>query len=60
MEELSFLGHPRVLLNTSFNLHGRSMVRTASDALKDFLDCDLILCCWEISLQKEKIILKIY
>ena len=41
MEELSFLGHPRVLLNTSFNLHGRSMVRTASDALKDFLDCDL-------------------
>jgi len=42
MNDLSIIGHPKVLLNTSFNLHGRSMVRTASDALKDFLDwCEL-------------------
>ena len=41
MNDLSSIGHPKVLLNTSFNLHGRSMVRTASDALKDFLDCEL-------------------
>ena len=41
MNDLSSIGHPKVLLNTSFNLHGRSMVRTSSDALKDFLDCEL-------------------
>lgn len=30
-----------ILINTSFNLHGRSMVNTAYDAIKDFLDCNL-------------------
>ena len=41
MSNLENLGHPQVILNTSFNLHGRSMVRTSIDALNDFLDCDL-------------------
>jgi carbamoyltransferase len=27
-----------VLINTSFNLHGRTIVRTADDAITDFLD----------------------
>ncbi len=30
-----------VLLNTSFNLHGRAMVNTPKDALDDFTDCGL-------------------
>jgi carbamoyltransferase len=30
-----------VVINTSFNLHGRTMVRTAKDAVDDFLACDL-------------------
>ena len=30
-----------VCINTSFNLHGRTMVRTAEDALTDFIDCQL-------------------
>jgi carbamoyltransferase len=30
-----------VVLNTSFNLHGRTVVRTADDAITDFLDCNL-------------------
>ena len=41
LEELNLIGHPKVLLNTSFNLHGRSIVRTANDGVQDFLDCDL-------------------
>ncbi len=30
-----------VLINTSFNLHGRTIVRTAEDAITDFLDCGI-------------------
>jgi len=29
------------LLNTSFNLHGRTIVMTPEDALQDFIDCGL-------------------
>ena len=34
------LGHG-ILINTSFNLHGRSMVMKPSDAVDDFLDSNL-------------------
>jgi len=34
------LGHG-ILINTSFNLHGRSMVTTAKDALIDYIDCNI-------------------
>ena len=30
-----------VSLNTSFNLHGRTIVRTPKDAIIDFIDCNL-------------------
>ena len=30
-----------VVLNTSFNLHGRTIVRTPTDAVSDFLDCNI-------------------
>jgi carbamoyltransferase len=30
-----------VLINTSFNLHGRTIVRTAKDAIRDFVDCGI-------------------
>ena len=30
-----------VVINTSFNLHGRTIVHTAEDALLDFLDCNI-------------------
>ena len=30
-----------VVLNTSFNMHGRAMVMTPADALQDFLDCGM-------------------
>ncbi|PIN92515.1 hypothetical protein COX99_01610 [Candidatus Pacearchaeota archaeon CG_4_10_14_0_2_um_filter_31_10] len=30
-----------ILLNTSFNLHGRTIVMTPEDALQDFIDCGL-------------------
>jgi len=30
-----------VLINTSFNLHGRTIVHTAEDAIQDFLDCNI-------------------
>ncbi len=30
-----------IIINTSFNLHGRTIVATAEDALTDFLDCKL-------------------
>lgn len=29
------------IIDTSFNLHGRTIVRTAEDAITDFLDCDI-------------------
>lgn len=37
-KELSGFG---VLINTSFNLHGRTIVRTPTDAIRDFIDCNL-------------------
>ena len=30
-----------VLINTSFNLHGRTIVHTAKDAILDFIDCNI-------------------
>jgi len=30
-----------VSINTSFNLHGRTIVRTAEDSIRDFLDCNI-------------------
>lgn len=30
-----------VIIDTSFNLHGRTIVRTPQDAIDDFLDCNL-------------------
>ena len=30
-----------MIINTSFNLHGRTIVRTPNDSIRDFLDCDL-------------------
>ncbi|WP_109117486.1 carbamoyltransferase C-terminal domain-containing protein [Azospirillum sp. TSO22-1] len=44
MKELTGFG---VVLNTSFNRHGRTIVETAEDALTDFLDTDLDFLCLE-------------
>ncbi len=30
-----------ITINTSFNLHGRTIVRTAEDAIRDFIDCNI-------------------
>jgi carbamoyltransferase len=30
-----------VCINTSFNMHGRTIVRTVTDAITDMLDCGL-------------------
>jgi carbamoyltransferase len=30
-----------VIINTSFNIHGKTIVRTPSDAINDFLECNL-------------------
>jgi len=30
-----------IVVNTSFNLHGRTIVMTPEDALKDFIDCNI-------------------
>jgi carbamoyltransferase len=30
-----------VVVNTSFNLHGRTIVRTPADAVTDFIDCNI-------------------
>jgi len=38
VKELSGFG---VVINTSFNIHGRAIVMTPTDALTDFLDCNL-------------------
>ena len=38
LKEISGYG---VSLNTSFNLHGRTIVRTPTDAIEDFIDCHL-------------------
>jgi carbamoyltransferase len=40
LKELSGFG---VVINTSFNLHGRAIVMTPADALTDFIDCNLDL-----------------
>ncbi len=36
-----------VVLNTSFNLHGRTIVMTPQDAITDFLDCGIPYLCIE-------------
>ena len=41
LKKLKSLNGFGVVLNTSFNLHGRAMVRTPDDAILDFLACKL-------------------
>lgn len=41
LKEFKALSGFGVLINTSFNLHGRTIVRTPTDAIRDFLDCNL-------------------
>jgi carbamoyltransferase len=41
LKELKALTGYGVSLNTSFNLHGRTIVRTPKDAVVDFLDCNI-------------------
>lgn len=41
LKELKSLTGYGVSLNTSFNLHGRTIVRTPKDAVIDFLDCNI-------------------
>ena len=41
LKKLKELNGYGVSINTSFNLHGRTIVRTAEDAIVDFLDCKL-------------------
>ena len=45
-----------VILNTSFNLHGRTNVLKPEDAITDFLDCNLD----ELYMEKYKVIKKIW
>lgn len=39
-EVKKYIGHG-IVINTSFNLHGRTIVNTPKDAIVDFLDCNL-------------------
>jgi len=41
LKELKKITGYGVSLNTSFNLHGRTIVRTPHDAVVDFIDCNL-------------------
>jgi len=41
LKELKRITGYGVSLNTSFNLHGRTIVRTPKDAVLDFIDCNL-------------------
>jgi carbamoyltransferase len=41
LKELKNITGYGVSLNTSFNLHGRTIVRTPSDAVVDFIDCNI-------------------
>ena len=41
LKELKKITGYGVSLNTSFNLHGRTIVRTPKDALVDFIDCNI-------------------
>ncbi len=41
LKELKALTGYGVSLNTSFNLHGRTIVRTPKDAIVDFIDCNI-------------------
>jgi len=41
LKELKYITGYGVSLNTSFNLHGRTIVRTPKDAVVDFIDCNL-------------------
>lgn len=48
-----------VLVNTSFNLHGRAMVMTPEHALDDFMDCDLDSVYFEnIRVTRKKLVLE--
>jgi carbamoyltransferase len=41
LKEVKSLTGFGVVINTSFNLHGRTIVHTADDALLDFIDCNI-------------------
>jgi len=44
-----------IVINTSFNLHGRTIVRTPEDAITDFIDCNIDTMFIEGYLVKRKI-----
>ncbi|AAB99062.1 TPA: carbamoyltransferase [Methanocaldococcus jannaschii] len=44
-----------IVINTSFNLHGRTIVRTPEDAITDFIDCNIDAMFIEGYLVKRKI-----
>ncbi len=53
LKELTGYG---VSLNTSFNLHGRTIVRTPQNAVVDFIDCnidELYIEGYRVKLKKE-------
>lgn len=48
LEEVKKLTGYGVVINTSFNMHWRTIVRTAEDAVRDFIDCGIdVLVLWD-------------
>jgi len=41
LKEFKVLSGYGILINTSFNLHGRAVVRTPEDAIRDYIDCGI-------------------
>jgi len=41
LKEFKLLSGYGVLINTSFNKHGRTIVCTPEDAIRDFIDCNI-------------------
>jgi carbamoyltransferase len=48
LQEVKKLTGYGVIINTSFNMHWRTIVRTAEDAIQDFVDCGIdVLVLWD-------------